>query len=387
MDLKDRFAKFFFVPGLAVILALLIYSNTFKVPFHFDDLLVIVENPFIKSLEKLPELWLFDPSRFLTHLSFAFNYYFGGLAVEGYHAVNLILHIINTFLFYAFMLVTLQQVDLKDDLKELPLLRIPLFAALLFLVHPIQTQAVTYISQRSTLLATLCYLLALIFYIQARRKGKGGYYAASLCVAFIGLFTKPIIVTLPAAILLYEICFLKKEKMFVPRLLPFFVLALSVPLLLLFWKHKTFDIAQYFVMTKETSKFTRLEYLLTQFNVIVTYFKLLIFPAGQNLDYEFPIARSFFSFPTWLSFSALVSLLWLAVKLFRRERVLAFCIFWIFVTLSLESSVFPISDVINEHRFYLPMAGFAFMVSLLFSKMRKPDVYFLSMVIILVFLS
>src|SRR3989338_5468487 len=76
-----------------IILGAAIYSNSFYVPFHFDDNLTIIENNLIKSLNNLALLWRFDPSRFLTYLSFAVNYYCGKLNTAGYHAVNLALHL------------------------------------------------------------------------------------------------------------------------------------------------------------------------------------------------------------------------------------------------------------------------------------------------------
>jgi tetratricopeptide (TPR) repeat protein len=120
-------------------------------------------------------------------------------------------------------------------------------------------------------------------------------------------------------------------------------------------------------LSKVQTNMGRLDYLYTEFRVIVTYLRLLIFPAGQNLDYDYPQYHSFFATPVLLSFLLLSSLLAGAVVLLRKsvqhsssalwQRLIAFGIFWFFLALSVESSLMPIVDVIFEHRLYLPSIG------------------------------
>jgi len=101
------------------------------------------------------------------------------------------------------------------------------------------------------------------------------------------------------------------------------------------------------------------EYLFTQFRVILTYLRLFILPINQNLDYDYPLSTSFFQLKTFFSFSLLLGILAAGVLLFKRYRIIAFGIFWFFLTLSVESSIIPISqNVIFEHRTYLPSFGF-----------------------------
>ncbi|MDP2653018.1 MAG: tetratricopeptide repeat protein [Candidatus Omnitrophota bacterium] len=347
------------------LLGALIYRNAFGVPFIFDDIYTVVNNPAIRDLSSLRGLWVYDPSRFLTHLSFALNFHFGELNVRGYHAVNIVLHALNAMLLYALLVVTWGRASLRQSLGALPGRWLAFGAAVLFLCHPIQTQAVTYISQRSTLMASFCYLLTILLYFLGSDLRRWRYYAAAILVFFAGLFTKPIIISLPFALLLWEIFFLrwKGGRVLAARLVPFLILACGVPLLLMLWKYRILDVAYLSQVTRETEDYSRAEYLFTQFNVLILYIRLLFFPSGQQLDYDFPISRGFWDFPTWLSFAALALLVVWAVRVFPRHRLFSFGIFWCLVTLSLESSVFPISDVIFEHRLYLPMAGFAVMAA------------------------
>src|SRR3990172_8157173 len=91
------------VPVLISITALLIYSNTFSVPFHFDDILNIMEN---RKIRYLSNFFDFSGTRYIGELSFALNYYFGGMNVFGYHVVNIIIHIINGILVWWFVNLT-----------------------------------------------------------------------------------------------------------------------------------------------------------------------------------------------------------------------------------------------------------------------------------------
>jgi hypothetical protein len=110
--------------------------------------------------------------------------------------------------------------------------------------------------------------------------------------------------------------------------------------------------------TQETTAISRTDYLLTQFSVIATYIRLLLFPVNQNLDYDYPISHTLFEFPTIFSFLFLVSTVIFGVWMFKKSRLISFGIFWFFITLSVESSIIPIRDVIFEHRIYLPSVGF-----------------------------
>lgn len=366
---------------------MVIYGQALHAPFQFDDLLLIVENNLIKSFHNISGLWSYDPSRFLTHLTFAVNYHFGGTDVFGYHLVNIILHLLVAITFYFFLQFIFSKINDGRKLDQRQQMELDLRqqwiaagAVFIFLSHPIQTQAVTYVAQRSTLLASLCYLLSLMGYLMFREKNDMRYYLAALAVAFLGLFTKPIIITLPLAFLLCEIFFFdfpKKDwKKILAGLAPFFAMALSVPLLIMVWKLNVLDIHRYLELTQETAKMTRLEYLLTQFNVVLTYLRLLFVPLHQNLDYDYPIAKSFWIFPTWFSFFVILGILYFAIKMFKRQKLIAFGLGWMFLTLSLESSIFPISDVINEHRLYLPMAGFSlFLCAGLAKIFVKPQTY------------
>jgi len=153
---------------LISIVATAIYSNSFDCSFHFDDQHAIMENYAIHRFD-LKEI--FSSSRLILDLTLAINYHFGKLNVFGYHLVNLLLHISNGIMLYFILLWTTNLPSMKEECRERSY-RIALYASLILIAHPIQTQAVTYIISRSSVLATTFYLLSLLLFIKAFQKGS-----------------------------------------------------------------------------------------------------------------------------------------------------------------------------------------------------------------------
>ncbi|MCX5695986.1 MAG: tetratricopeptide repeat protein [Candidatus Omnitrophica bacterium] len=357
--------------AILILLGSAIYSNTFSSSFHFDDTKSITENPSIRNIHNLKGIWDFWPMRFITYFSIALNFHFHGLRLFGYHLVNLIIHLCSTLLVWWLLLLTFSAPGLKKEKISQKADLIAVFAALIFVAHPLQTQGVTYIIQRAVSLATMFYLLSLCLYIKARLLQQAQEkpiqerfcYSAALLVALLAMFSKEMAITLPFMILLYESYFLKEEKgMPWKKLMPFFATLAVIPLTM--WLTKSVDFIQMRrVIEAATVKISPLQYLFTQFHVLATYLRLLFIPVNQNLDYDYPVAKSLMEFPVLASLVLLVLILIFAFRLRARYRLLAFGIFWFFLTLLPESSLIPIKDVIFEHRLYLPMVGFSLFVS------------------------
>ncbi|MBI5196788.1 MAG: tetratricopeptide repeat protein [Nitrospirae bacterium] len=478
---------------IIVLAGVFIYSNTFNSPFIFDDEYYIVSNPaittprFFINISKLETIIMneqvkhFFHTRFITFFTFMLNYQLHGLDVTGYHIVNLTIHLLNALLVYWLVVLTMQTaffrvrgqnsekaisseqlaVSNKLTANRYPLTAgislfptsyslLALFSALLFVAHPLQTQAVTYIVQRFTSLATLFYLLSLVLYIKWRIQ-KSEFrsqnseeaisseqlavsnkltancyllYTASLVSAVLAMKTKEIAFTLPIIITLYEFSFfmLNTERKIPPHppltkggwgdfyssriapayrtgrhhasrflyLLPFLLTMLIIPLSLMGVNDRMDNLAEDLnEITKSGTSMSRWDYLFTEFRVIVTYIRLLFLPVNQNLDYDYPIYTSFLNPNVFLSFLFLLSIFGLGVYMFycsknpppslptgqagpfdkggikggcslftvHCSRITAFGISWFFITLSVESSIIPITDVIFEHRVYLPSIG------------------------------
>ncbi len=358
--------------AIIVVLGVLIYANSFNCSFHFDDRSSIEENTLIRDLSNLKALWQSSPTRFVSYFTFALNYHFGELNVWGYHLVNLLIHLANACLVYGFTVLIFSTPALKENALARDKKTLAFAAALLFVSHPLATQSVTYIVQRMASLVTLFYLLSLCFYVKARLSNnrKASQYllfAACFVSALLALLTKENAFTLPLAIVLFEIFFLRTKERpsgitnYRIGLLMAVLLGVVMMALLMYPGSILKPLPPGLVNDYRT--ITPLNYLFTQFSVIVKYIGLLLLPVNQNLDYDYPLSNGFFEGRTMLSFVLLLSLFIAGVSLFKKYRVLSFGIFWFFLTLSIESSIIPISDLIFEHRTYLPSVGFFIVLS------------------------
>ncbi|MBF0344034.1 MAG: tetratricopeptide repeat protein [Nitrospirae bacterium] len=387
---------------LIVIIGLLSYSNTFKGPFVFDDTPNIVENPLIKDLRYLTDTSTVDNSsisremkdffrpRLLGYLTFTLNYKLNGLDTTGYHVFNTVIHLINAILIYwlAHLIFTtpffLEDNRHKNSLptnehdKTRVYNFIALMSALVFVSHPIQTQAVTYIVQRFASLATLFYLLSLTLYVKARltETGRTAYVLCMLSTlsAIFAMKTKEIAFTIPFTITMLELMFFKGNiKKRLTYIMPIALTLLIIPVSHMGNVDNITGLNRLDEAMKAASdkSMSRWQYLITQFRVMVTYIRLMLLPVNQNIDYDYTIYKTFLTPEVAISFLLLLSLFALSLYLYRLSvkqtktnnsllRLISFGILWWFITLSVESSIIPIRDVIFEHRVYLPSIGFIF---------------------------
>ncbi|MFC1813271.1 tetratricopeptide repeat protein [Thermodesulfobacteriota bacterium] len=364
-----------------------IYSNIYNSPFVFDDEPCIVENKNIQNLSSyLSPSKLLKP-RAVVDLTFALNYRFGKLNVFGYHLINVWIHIINGFLVYLLVLAILKQPYESDpsnfESAGFSIKTISLFSALIFVVHPIQTQAVTYTVQRYASMSAMFYMGSMLCYIYARTaqlktaekvsyKPKVlGLYTLSIVCGMLAFLSKENTATLPGAILLMEYLIVNGTRHSWKKTLPWFALALSCWVLFVLFVSGLFRgelgganfLEDVSALTKETETVSRWRYLCTQFNVLAIYIRLLFMPVKQSLDYMYPFKTGFWDGLTPLVFMFLVTIAGFGIRSIRRRPVVAFSIFYFFITLSIESSIIPLKDALFEHRLYLPMFGFVLFAS------------------------
>ncbi len=413
-----------FIFSLTAVLGLLAYSNTFTVPFQFDDDGYIVNNPVIRSFHyflhpsEVASLQEQSPTafpiglrsafmtRFLGYFSLALNYRLHGLSVAGYHIVNLLLHIINGFLVYLILVNTFKTELFSNraaatgsSSREV----IALLVSLLFVCHPIQTHAVTYITSRFVLLAAFFFLFSLYLYISSTISASNGkrrvLYAASLVSAVAAMVTKEFTFTLPIVITLYDLVFLSRSKPErIKALVPFSLTLFIIPALIFIQqgKNQSLDNTMRVITAADFSQISRIDYFLTQFSVIITYIRLLFFPVHQSIDHEVPVYHSLLQLPVFASFSVLLALIVMAgylcfisdkAKKHPALKVMSFGILWFFITLSIESSVIPLGEFIAEYRVYLPSIGMilAFVSLVFFIAEQSPRAAHLNRAVIPVF--
>jgi tetratricopeptide (TPR) repeat protein len=365
------------IPAQVLILALLgvlSYSNTLNVPFVFDDFHNIVESGFVHDLENF-----FSPGkifgsiegrRYLGFLSLALNYHFHGTETAGYHVVNVLIHIGSAVMLYLFMLLILSHTGGMDKSAGSGTYRtVALLVGAIFVSHPVQTQAVTYIVQRFSSLAAFLFLGSLVAYAAARRIGQGprkaaALYIASLVSAFGALITKENAITLPLVLLAYELIFIKQGlRRMVLLVLPFMIIAAIVPVQLIYSASAgQLSMEGLLDATRLDSDMPRWDYLLTQGRVLITYIRLILLPIGQRLVYDYPVYPSISQTIVLISALFHMTLIGSAIALLkysgsRSTACAAFGVLFFYLTNLVESSVFPIANIVFEHRVYLPSAG------------------------------
>jgi protein O-mannosyl-transferase len=339
------------------VLGAVAYWNSFSAPLVFDDTLTIERNAGVQFGDYLKPSSLF--SRSILYLTFTLNYRWGGQDVWGYHLVNLLFHLLNGILIFFIAKQLFSKLVIQSD-------RVVLYSVLsaaFFLVHPVQTESVTYISSRSEVLSTTFYLIAFLLFVR-RPVTKIGFLFSFVVGLFflLGLGVKETVISLPAVMMLYDWLFLSNARLEGPlqrwRFYVSFVLGGFA--------------AAYYLVTRTLAasigpaagNLPPWPYFLTQLRVITRYMRLIVLPTGLNLDYDFSPSTSLLE-PAVLACAAIiVSLLAVAYYLRHRKPLFSFSIFWFFLTLAPTSSVVSIRDVIFEHRLYLPLIGIGFSLPL-----------------------
>jgi hypothetical protein len=314
-------------------IAFLSYFNTFTNSFHFDDFKYIVNNEGLKEdFQHVFLSYLCFPTchDILSNLSnrpiifytLHLNHSLGGFNVFGFHVVNLTVHIITCLLIFLFAKEILSiNRFLKTSDQSKNKLNIPLISALLFAVHPMNTQVITYITGRTTSIAVCFYMASFLFFIKGVRQNlpwKILFYALSIVFLIMGYGSKMIILTVPVMFIIYYLFFTPLKSIFFKRFFesifiriiiqtivitsPFILIFISSHLnILSFFRmdfgflQKLFDPIQIKLMHIDSMAKDNLSmtiYLLTEFKVIVFYYiKMIFFPFNQNIDPDFPVAH------------------------------------------------------------------------------------------------
>jgi len=375
-----------------IVLGILVYSHTLSAPFCFDDS-IFVNNPKIESLKNIPDFFLrpagMFASRPVLHTTVALNYYLDGFNTRGFHVLNICIHLLNAVLVYLLLMKTLSLIGRAEGFSRTA----AAVAALVFVVHPLQTDAVTYIVSRTMLLATTFYLFGLMIFIRAVMSGRNKlFYAAALfAVSLLGVASRENFATFPVMLFVFDFFFIsdlsiRKTARHYWAYLP--VLA-SLGYLAFLVTRNT-----YLRDTAYGQGVPNADYLWTQFSVQWTYLRLFVLPFNQNIDYDYPKAKSLLELRTAIACVGYIGLWAGAALLARRKRFVSYSLLWFLIAL------LPISfgvvlldlrleDVIFEHRLYLPSVGLVGIVGVgaasAFDRLRagKRRVAFVSLAVVL----
>ena len=326
------------------------YSNSFSVPFVLDDRGAIVDNPSIRHLARAfaPPPGLTVSGRPLLNLSFALNYAISGIRPWSYHALNLLVHLAAGLALFGLTRRTLARG--RHDYPQATW--VAFSAALLWTLHPLQTESVTYVAQRAESLAGVFYFLTLYCFVRhAERAGRREMLWATLsalCCA-LGMATKETMVTAPLVVLLYDRAFASGSWRAAWRRHGWLYLALgatwALPICCALATDARGGSAGW------SSELTWWRYGLTQCRAIAHYLRLCLWPAPLVFDYGFAVVRRADEIPGPILIVTLL-LLASALALWRRPK-LGFFGAAFFLALAPSSSVVPIAtQTMAEHRMY-----------------------------------
>lgn len=352
-----------------ILLALLaIYFNSFTASWQFDDLPNIVENGNVQPRDlswdslcrAMQGVGKHGIDRPVAYVSFAVNYYVGGLDVFGYHLVNFLVHCLAALFLYLFIRRTLE-LPILDGTPRRYSSEIAFLATLFWACNPIQVSAVTYIVQRMACLGALFYVMALYFYLRARtgtsRNEAAAFYGAALLSALFAFGTKENTVTLPMAILLYDVLLIqgaRRESLL--RALK--IMAIPMVLAVIYAAYR-FSFAT-LLDSYAIRPFTLPERLLTEPRVILFYISLLLYPASSRfmMLHDFDLSRTLTD--PWTTIPAILALgLFVGAGVFlgKKKPLVSFSILFFFLNHLIEGSFLPL-EIIYTHRNYLPSMFF-----------------------------
>jgi tetratricopeptide (TPR) repeat protein len=343
--------------GVIVLAGVVAYSNSLSGVLVFDDEPALSQNPNLGSLWPLTRSLVAPPDTTLSGrpvatLTFALDHALTGGTLWGYHATNLLIHVACSLLVFGLLRVTLRSPSLVERLGGQADV-LAFFVALLFVVHPLQTGAVTYVIQRVEALMAFFYLATV--YCAASSSRAGGrdrvlWNIGAVMTCALGMGTKEVMFTAPLMVALWDWLF-AREGMRLRR--PLYVGLFATWVIVASLQAGNPRGAS---VGFGYAEWPWWRYLLTQSEVILHYVRLAVFPTTLVLDYDWPpIAAG----PRAIASAGIVSAL-LVATIFGvvRRHPLSFAGAWFFLILAPTSSILPIvTEVAAEHRMYLPLAA------------------------------
>lgn len=349
----ESFASRVALPALLVLAAALAWANSFSGPFVFDDRPAILAN---RTLDSFSTAW--SPPRDggtvagrpLVNLSLALNHALTGEDVWSYHAFNLLVHVLAGLTLFGLVRRTLPG---RGE-------TVAFSAALLWLVHPLQTAAVTYVVQRAEALMALCFLLTLYAFVRSLEPGRAGWRVVSVLACLAGIAAKEVMVAAPLVVLLYDRTFVAGSVAAALRQRGRYYAALAATWILLGWLVAS-NAGRAGTAGFGTS-IAPLDYALTQCGALVRYAWLACWPRALEFDYGTRVVLSWTEVGRQMLLVAVVVVI--VVVAWWRRSAAGFLGLAGLLVLAPSSSVLPVAtQTVAEHRVYLPLAAVAVAVA------------------------
>jgi hypothetical protein len=349
------------LPAVCLIITGVVYVNAWSGDFQFDDFSTILENPHLDHWETFFG-HLDHMVRPVLYGTFFVDRSLYGNSAAGYHLLNLLLHLGSGLLVYRILARAVTEKTWH----------VPFWTGLLFLIHPIQTETVTYISGRASGLMAFFYLLALFLYIKGSEYFDGRrvsrlYLFGAVTSFLLSLASKETAVTFPLALLIWDVLIRRLSgtslrTAIVSHHLPFWLILLVVGLAV--WGHPRYSaLAQFSFSIRPLS-----DNLLSEIHAVTYALLLFFFPWQQNFDHDLPVLHSLLEWPLFLDLTVLSGLAIAALLAAQRLPLLTFGVGWFFVQL-LPTSLIPRIDLLSERNLYLASIGILLAVVVIGSRL------------------
>ncbi len=342
--------------ALLVLIGVFVYGNSLKGSLFWDDKATVINNVFVahpvKHLSNIfttsyhsgagQTLNFYRP---LATLSLALDYRIWRLNPLGYHLANLILHLLSGI----FIFFILNRIFLNYKLSFI--------SALLFLIHPINSEAVNYVSNRADLLMLFFFLAAFYSYLLWRRQGKTFFLAATYFLYSCSILSKEMGLVFPVFIVINEAVFFRQKRRYLPWI-GFAAIFLTYVALRATWLN--FLQLNLFTQGAQAVPYSRDLFLrlLVFAKISLSYLGLFFAPVNLHMEYDLPQVRSIFDLSAWLAATFLLSLAAVVFYLGRKEKGVIFAGLWFVAGLLPVSGIIPINTAMSEHYLYLSSIGF-----------------------------
>lgn len=378
---------------LIAVVTLVVFLNTFQNDFVFDDESVVQNNTSITSLSIIPKYFTGEEGfhkvigkyyRPIVSATYAIDYALYGLSPKGFHITNVIIHLIASLLLFKIFYLLFA----KSKYGSL----ISLVVTLLFVVHPIHTEAVSWVSGRTDSIVTLFFFASFLYYIKFSNSENSNtkFLFLSVVYYFIGLLSKEMIVTMPVIILLYDFVYLKKPLSYFKQNIKTYLLFAGVTIF--------YFIIRYLALKDVPDRLNYMYFvgkdmsvvLLTMLKTIPVYFKLLFYPVNLLYHYNGVLPDSN-SFDTNVILSLLFVIAMIAgvIILYKKESKISFALLFFLVTLTPVMNVIPTMNFMAERFLYLTSFALSLTMGVLIVKYinekNKPAILMLCALVLFVF--
>lgn len=361
-----------------VFVSLVVYANSFQNGFVWDDKTLIVANYYIRDGSNIGKIFAQDLFykpwktgnyyRPLQSLSFMLDYSLWRLKPFGYHLTNIAFHTICGLLVYLLILLLIKE--------KLP----SIIASLFFLIHPMHTEAVTYISGRADSMVTALIVLSVILYLKSRisLQKELVLYGGSVISFLLALLTKENAVILPLILILCDsTLFEEKNRISLSKKLLSYLPFLIIAIIYIYLRLTILDFTKDHMLSHNLPFSLR---ILTFTKVIWNYLGIIIFPFNLHMERRIMPVISLFNLVAWIYLFMLSLILWIAAKNYKNSKTVLFGILWFFVTLfPVSNTVIPLFTYLAEHWLYLPYIGLCIVMAQVFLKLKQTIIPFLKL--------